>query len=303
MYLVILCSLNARKNIKYASLLILIIILVFVISFKSDNHKDLQVAFLDVGQGDAAFLRFPNQTTMLIDAGNRSFHWDEGEKTLLPFLQSNHALHITYLVGSHPHNDHIGGFMALINTLTIDTLVLSAYPFHSKLYENLTSMTMEKRIPLKTVFKGDMLKPDPSCRVYVLHPDSNHVLSETFNGAECNNSSVVLKVTYGVNSILFTGDLEKSGEQPLLQYEDFLESEILKIGHHGSKTSTSEALLKSVNPILALISVAKKNKFKHPSPRTLERLKTYGIKTYQTSQEGAVIFTLSPEKITKVGWR
>jgi competence protein ComEC len=114
---------------------------------------------------------------------------------------------------------------------------------------------------------------------------------------------VVLKVTYGANSILFTGDLEESGEQPLLQYEDFLESEILKIGHHGSKTSTSEALLQSVNPILALISVAKKNKFKHPSPRTLERLKRYGIKTYQTSQKGAVLFNLGPEKITKVGWR
>jgi competence protein ComEC len=303
LYMVILIGLNARKNLKYASMLIPLISLIFFITSKTGAQKDLQVAFLDVGQGDAAFLRFPNQRTMLIDAGNSSFQWDQGKKTILPFLQSMHSLHLTYLVGSHPHNDHIGGTLALINSLSIDTLVLSAYPFHSELYENLISTAMQKSIPLKVVYKGDWLKPDPSCRVYVLHPDSTYTQSETFSGAECNNSSVVLKVTYGSNSVLFTGDLEETGEHPLLKYEDFLESEIIKIGHHGSKTSTSEALLRHVNPIVALISVAKKNKFKHPSPVTLRRLKRYGIMTYQTSQEGAVIFSIGPERIRKVNWK
>ncbi|MCK4559001.1 MAG: DNA internalization-related competence protein ComEC/Rec2 [Calditrichia bacterium] len=303
MYLLIVLALNIRKKTKLISLMMFILVLIFVISIKSGGEQDLQVAFLDVGQGDAAFLRFPNQQTMLIDAGNRSFHWDQGSKTVLPFLQSVSALHINYLVGSHAHNDHIGGFLALINAISIDTLVLNGYQFKSKLYTSLLILAKDKNIPVKTVFKGDMLSPDPSCRVYVLHPDSNYIRAETFSGAECNNSSVVLKVQYGVNSILFMGDLEKTGEQPLLQYDYFLESEILKIGHHGSSTSSSDALLEKVNPLVALISVAKKNKFRHPSPRTLERLRRHGIQTYQTSREGAVLFTIGPEKITKIVWK
>ena len=114
--------------------------MVLVISSRFERQSDLKVAFLDVGQGDAAFLRFPNQKTMLIDAGNRSYQWDHGEKTILPFLQSVHALHINYLVGSHAHNDHIGGFISLIDAISIDTLVLSAYPYSSDLYTRLLAI-------------------------------------------------------------------------------------------------------------------------------------------------------------------
>jgi competence protein ComEC len=272
MYLLTVLVLNIRKKTKLISLMMFILILIFVISIKSGGKPDLQV-------------------------------WDQGSKTVLPFLQSVSALHINYLVGSHAHNDHIGGFLALINAISIDTLVLNGYQFNSKLYTSLLTLAKDKNIPVKTVFKGDVLSPDPSCRVYVLHPDSNYIRAETFSGAECNNSSVVLKVQYGVNSILFMGDLEKTGEQPLLQYDYFLESEVLKIGHHGSSTSSSDALLEKVNPLVALISVAKKNKFRHPSPRTLERLRRHGIQTYQTSREGAVLFTIGPEKITKIVWK
>jgi len=303
LYLLIVLTLNIRKNIKFVSLTMVILGIIFFISTRSERQLDLEVAFLDVGQGDAAFLRFPNQRTMLIDAGNRSFQWDQGEKTVLPFLQSVNALNINYLVGSHAHNDHIGGFLALVNAVSIDTLVLCGYQYNSKLFTSLLTTAQKENISIKIVSRGDILSPDPACRVYILHPDSHFIQAKTFHGAECNNSSLVLKVQYGENSILFTGDLEESGEQPLLQYGSFLESEILKIGHHGSSTSTSEELLEKVNPILALISVAKKNKFKHPSPGTLERLRINGIKTYKTSQEGAVMFRIGPEKITKIAWK
>jgi len=104
-------------------------------------------------------------------------------------------------------------------------------------------------------------------------------------------------------SLLFTGDLERDGEYPLIGYEGFLESEIIKIGHHGSSTSTSFSLLAQTDPLVAVISVAAKNKFKHPSPRTLLRLKQNGIRTYLTSREGALIFDISPGEITKIAWR
>jgi competence protein ComEC len=302
-YLLILLVLNIKKRTQIISLLIFILTFILVFSLISNRRSDLQVAFLDVGQGDAAFLRFPNQQTMLIDGGDRSFQRDEGEKTVLPFLQSVHALHINYLIGSHAHNDHIGGFLALVNSLSIDTLVLSGYQYNSRLFTSLLTAAKKKNIPIMTVIKGDILSPDPACRVYILHPDSVYNQAKNFYGAECNNSSVVLKVQYGANRILFTGDLEVSGERPLLQYDYFLESEIVKIGHHGSSTSTSDALLQKVNPLVALISVAKKNKFRHPSPKTLKRLQNYGVKTYLTSHEGAVIFSIGPEKITKIAWK
>ena len=108
---------------------------------------------------------------------------------------------------------------------------------------------------------------------------------------------------YGENGILFTGDLEIKGEVPTFRYNSFLECEIMKIGHHGSSTSTSDYFMQKVNPLVAVISVAKKNKFKHPSPKTIKRLKSAGFKTYLTSQEGAIIFHIEPEKITRLAWR
>ena len=288
---------------KIIALLIIVLVFISIFPERALRHQELQVVFLDVGQGDAAFLRFPNQHTMLIDAGDRSSQWDEGEKTVLPFLQSNNSLHLNYLVGSHAHNDHIGGFLSLVNSVSIDTLVLSRYYYNSILFKQLLETAKEKNIPIKNVGRGDMLSPDSTCRVYVLHPDSTYSKPKNFQGKECNNSSIVLKVQYGNNSILFTGDLEKSGEQPLLQYEYFLESEILKVGHHGSYTSTSTDLLNKVQPLVAMISVAKKNKFHHPSPMTLGRLENYGIKTYQTSRGGAIIFSIGTENITKINWK
>jgi competence protein ComEC len=302
-YLFILSLIHLRINVKLNLIVLFTTAFIFFLSVRSGIKRDLQITFLDVGQGDAAFIRFPNQKTMLIDAGNRSFNWDQGEKTVLPYLQSVNALHINYLVGSHAHNDHIGGFLTLLNTLSIDTLVLSAYQFKSKFYNTLLSKSIEKNIPIKTAFKGDVLKPDSTCRVYILHPDSAHIRSETFSGTECNNSSLVMKISFGENSVLLTGDLEKSGEKPLFVYENFLESEILKIGHHGSSTSSSEELLERVNPIVAIISVAKKNKFRHPSPKTLAKLNSYGIRTYQTKYEGAIVFSIGPERITKINWK
>lgn len=303
LYGLIFLSLNIRKRRHIFFLLPLFVFLYFSLSF--DNHQDnkLRLAFLDVGQGDAAFLRFPNGKTMLIDGGDAAYQWDQGAKTVLPFLQAQAALRINYLVGSHAHNDHVGGFPYLMSHLPVDTLVLNRYQYNSKLFGQLFSIAAERNIPIRFVSRGDQLYPDDECRVYVLHPDSSHTQVDTRNGAECNNSSIVLKVQYGENGILFTGDLEMQGEYPVTGYERFLESEIIKIAHHGSSTSTSSNLLAQAKPLVAVISVAVKNKFKHPSPKTILRLKEKGIRTYLTSKEGALIFDISPDKITKIAWR
>lgn len=263
----------------------------------------LEAFFLDVGQGDAAFLRFPNQSTMLIDAGDATRNRDNGALTVLPFLQQAGATHLNYLVASHPHDDHIGGFPSIIQNIDIDTVVMSEYEFWSQNYKRVVDMCRQKNIPVRRVGKGDRLFPDPSCRVYIMHPDSSHARISAGSGAECNNSSLVIKVMYGKQSLLFTGDLEHDTEPYLQVYDEMMPSEILKVGHHGSKTSTSLPFLEKVRPLVAVIPVAKKNKFRHPSQITLDNLGRAGVGTYLTSTSGAVVFYLEPERIRLVRWR
>ena len=158
-------------------------------------------------------------------------------------------------------------------------------------------------IPVLITGRGDRIQADPSCRVYVLHPDTTHTKALNFSGSECNNSSIVLKIQYGENGLLFTGDLERTVEPVVLMYGDLLESEILKVGHHGSNTSTSGEFLDAVDPVLAVIPVALKNKFRHPSPKTLQRLADHSVKVYRTSHTGAVMFRIYPDHIEKIDWR
>jgi competence protein ComEC len=287
-----------KRRLWLVSLTILMVCTVF--SFSAKAHRGLQVWLIDVGQGDSAFLRFPNGRTMLIDGGDTSPYWDNGARVLLPFLQAMGTLHLDYMVGSHAHNDHVGGFIYLLDNLKIDTLVLSAYPYQSILFRQLHNRATANGVVLKTVARGDQLCPDRSCRVYILHPDSQFAVAENYSGSECNNSSLVIKVQYGENAILFAGDLEIQGEPPVLDYGDFLESEILKVGHHGSLTSTSGEFLKQVNPIAAVISVGEKNKFSHPSPWTMERLRSHGTRLFLTSKQGTLHLILEPDKMTRI---
>ncbi len=264
----------------------------------------LQVTFLDVGQGDAACLIFPNRQMMLIDAGDKFEKWDSGLNTVLPFLKySGRSLHLQYVVVSHPHDDHIAGLAALLQKVRVDTLITSRYRYPSLVYTELLSLCRKQNIFVRRVQKGDCLYPDPSCRAYILHPDSQFTTASRQDGATCNNNSVVLKVQYGQNSILFSGDSQLEAEAGILFYEDFLESEILKVAHHGAANATSLNLLKKVQPLCGIISVASRNKFKHPSAYTLDRFHEMGIPLFQTSSEGAIIFEIGLEQVRKVNWR
>jgi competence protein ComEC len=288
-----------RKIVAVLACAVLLIILLPDIR----RHQSLDVTFLDVGQGDAAYLRFPNGRTMLIDAGPADPGWDNGRMTLLPFLKQTGKVGINYLLASHAHDDHIGGMLSLLESIRIDTVILSAYPYHSNRFRRLKSYCSINGIPVLITGRGDRIQADPSCRVYVLHPDTTHTKALNFSGSECNNSSIVLKIQYGENGLLFTGDLERTVEPVVLMYGDLLESEILKVGHHGSNTSTSGEFLDAVDPVLAVIPVALKNKFRHPSPKTLQRLADHSVKVYRTSHTGAVMFRIYPDHIEKINWR
>jgi competence protein ComEC len=279
-----------------------VLIIIFLNISKNNNTKNLEVTFLDVGQGDASFVKFPNGESMLIDGGDATKDWDQGKNAILPFLKYNNVSNIKYVVASHPHNDHIGGLTEILKTVKVDTLVISAYEFNTKKYSEMIGICKTKGIPIRYVGKGNQLFPDSSCRVYILHPSDEFVEEHDFSGVECNNSSIVMKIQYGENGILFTGDAEKDAETAYSQYGNFLESEMIKTGHHGSKTSSTQKMLGFVNPLAAVISVAERNKFRHPSPVTIDKFEYNHIKPFLTSSNGAVQFRIAQNEIILVNW-
>ncbi|MCK5033383.1 MAG: DNA internalization-related competence protein ComEC/Rec2, partial [Calditrichia bacterium] len=280
----------------------IILVLLFININHSSNSNHLEVTFLDVGQGDACFIKFPNGESMLVDGGDATKDWDQGKNTIVPFLKFNDISRIKYVVASHAHNDHIGGLTEILNTVSVDTFVISSYEFTTKKYKEMIEICEIKNVPIRYVEKGDLLYPDSSCRVYILHPSDEFVKENDFSGAECNNSSIVMKIQYGENGILLTGDAEKKAEKEYTEYADFLECEIIKIGHHGSRTSSTQNMLNYVNPMVGVISVAERNKFRHPSPVTINKLRDNNIKSFLTSTNGAVKFQISPDKIKLINW-
>jgi len=292
------------KNIRARKSLIIVLLMysIYLICTLERSREKIQAAFLDVGQGDAGCLIFPNRHLIIIDAGDKVGEWDSGQNTVLPYLKSVGILHAQYAVLSHPHDDHIAGFYSLLQIINLDTLVVSRYHYPSQTYSELLSLCRGRGIFVRYVQKGDWLYPDPSCRVYIFHPDSSYTALTGNDGATCNNNSIVLKVQYGQNGILYLGDLQKEAEESILFYNDFLECEILKAAHHGAANATSVNLLNEVQPLCAVISVARKNKFNHPSALTLDRLNNLQICTYQTSKQGAVIFEITMHGIRKVDW-
>ena len=147
---------------------------------KNIDSGDLEITFLDVGQGDASLVKFPNGESILIDGGDATKEWDQGKNAILPFLKFNMISNIKYVVASHPHNDHIGGLTEILKTINVDTLVISNYKFSTKKYAEMIEISQSKEIPIRYIGKGDQLYPDSSCRVYVLHPSKEFVEEHDF---------------------------------------------------------------------------------------------------------------------------
>jgi len=278
----------------------LFLFLVVLLIGRSNTQK-LQYTQLDVRQGDCALLRFPGGTNILVDGG-QNFPFDAAKRFVVPVLRYYGVNRLRYLVGTHNHNDHIGGFLTLLREIRVDTLVLSPKAGRSRLYRVLLDEAAQRNIPVVHRRRGQRLYTGSACRVYLLHPTQRFV-SGGFSGREVNNSSLVLKVVYGQTAFLLTGDLEISGEQALYSFGDFLRAQLLKTGHHGSVTSTSQSFLDWVRPAYALISVGRGNKYRHPGKRTIRRLRENGAAVLRTDHLGALVFESDGRRLRLVNWR
>ncbi|MEE9224740.1 MAG: DNA internalization-related competence protein ComEC/Rec2 [Bacteroidota bacterium] len=269
------------------------------------NPRVLRITVLDVGQGDTIFLEFPDGKTMLIDAGPRTMHSNAGERMIIPFLRKRGISSIDVVLITHPHSDHIGGLEPVLQEFSVRRVVDTGHEVGSNVYKRFMAFVEAENIPLQRVQAGDTLGGFKGIRLYVLHPrvDRGHPA----NGLQVknlNDVSVVLKLVYGETSFLFTGDVERNGERELQQnFGTFLDADALKIGHHGSSTSSSLPFLQEVTPRIGIISVGKFNKFSHPSEEVLARLHELQIEVHRTDEQGAVVLESDAKRISIVDWR
>lgn len=248
------------------------------------NGEKLEIYFLDVGQGDSTFIRLPNAETMLIDGGKKS-----SGKTIVSNLKKLEVEEIDYLVATHPHEDHIGGLPEIIRNIDIKNVYLPNKTNNTKIFEELLLEIRNNDIRTKEAKLGLELLNESGLKINFLGPDKEY--------KDMNNNSALITVEYGKFKSIFMGDAEKAAEKALLDRGININSQVLKVGHHGSDTSTTEDFIKVVRPKYSFISVGKNNKYGHPNDIILDRLKNVGSKIFRTDEDGTIKLSTDGETI------
>ncbi|MBC8346703.1 MAG: DNA internalization-related competence protein ComEC/Rec2 [Candidatus Marinimicrobia bacterium] len=263
------------------------------------SSQFLNIIYMDVGQGDAIIVKLPNKQTILIDGGQRFGSRDYGELVVKPVLKHFDINRINYLIMTHPHSDHIGGLISVSESFPIDTAFDTYLDYDSWAYKTVMTQLLEDSTVVLQPIPGQVVSLSQDCYLTFFTPDS-HFVKRTRN---VNNASIVMRLVYGKTSFLFTGDLELEGEAQISQFNEALKSDVLKVGHHGSKTSSSEYFLERVLPKIAVVSVGYKNKFRHPNKDVMNRMSQYADKIHRTDQSGALWLQSDGSKIWEVNWK
>lgn len=237
----------------------------------------LKIYYIDVGQADS-ILVINKDKTMLIDAGNN----DDGD-LVVDFIKDKGISKLDYVVGTHPHEDHIGGLDNVIKSLEIGTLYMPKIETNTKTFEDVLDAAADKEVNLEAPKVGDKFNiSDATCEV----------MSSKLDKENLNLSSIVIRMEYGKQSYLFMGDAETENENE----RNWPQTNVLKVGHHGANTSSSKKFLQQVSPEVAIISVGKDNKYGHPKQAIIDRLNKMGIKIYRTDLNGTILITSDGEK-------
>lgn len=247
------------------------------ISKGTDNNKysGMSVTYLNVGQGDSELIQV-NGINMLIDAGTNA-----GANDLVKDLKNRGIKTIDIAIATHPHEDHIGGMDEVLENFDVKSFYAPKVEHTTKTYENMLKAVKNEGLKIKQIKEGTKIDLGKDTKVEVYSP----VKSEY---EELNNYSPVMKISYGQNSFMFTGDAESLVEKEILSENKNLKSDVLKLGHHGSHSSTSEDFLKAVDPSIAIVSCAKDNKYGHPHKETMSNLKKAGVTVYETFRDGDI---------------
>ena len=254
------------------------------------NGDNLTISVLNVGQADATLIQYKGKN-MLIDTGDV-----DSRETLVKQLKSHKVQTLDVVVITHPHGDHMGGMAALFQAFPIKKIYDNGQSANTAMYRNYLKNIKAKGIPYATLKKGDTVSLGGDVKFDVLSPGTPFTKENTQGVSQSgltNDNSIVCRLVYGKFSMLFTGDAQKEVEDQLLQ--DYpaakLKADILKVGHHGSKTSSSDAFIKAVAPQAATISCGVNNQYKFPHEPTLKTLKKYNVDVYRTDRDGSITIT------------
>lgn len=282
---------NSSKVGKVLAIFLVASLIVSQLGMGTTNEQ-LKIIVLDVGQGDAIFIKTPSGKTMLIDGGGIPSRggqgFDVGNRVVVPFLRQYGIKKIDLMVNTHGHYDHTAGLIPVLENFSVKEALISPAPATTEIYEKFLQLLIDKEIPTSMAERGQKIQLDPHLTIEVFHPAKEPY----YPRAHLNNSSVVIKLTYGNFSMLFTGDIELEAMAELVDSNLDLNSVIYKVSHHGSKTGLHEEFLAIVNPQIAVIPVGR-NTFGHPHPELLEYFKRNSIKTYRTDIHGAVVITVN----------
>jgi len=250
------------------------------------------VRYLDVGQGDSILISLPDSTDILIDGGPGNKVLEEiGEA--MPFWDKK----IEVMILTHPHSDHVSGLVEILRRYKVEQIYYTGVLHTAPDYIAWLEEIKKQKIPLVIVDKQFDLKfAEQNAELEFIWPRTSLVNQRVSN---LNNSSIVTKFKFGEKTFLFTGDLESPGEKDLLETGIELKADVLKVGHHGSSSSSSEAFLSAVEPIYSIVSVGKDNDFGHPHLITIRRLERIGTQIFRTDESGAIVFETDGKNIYK----
>jgi len=280
-----------RKPLFVCTLLIMVYIIIQLF-VNLTAPQELRLVFLDVGQGDCCFIQTPDRKNILIDGGGQT-GVDIGEKVLLPFLLKNGINSLDLVVMSHGHDDHIGGLQSVVEQIRTEAFMEYPPMEETPVYKELINAVKKKGIRVISASEGQSYIIGSKTVLHVLYPDESSA-GGLYQENE-NNLSLVLFLECDEASVLFTGDIEK-GVEYYLAGRMRKAASILKVAHHGSSTSSTEAFLDAVSPQAAVIQSGTGNMFGHPHPQTLDRLGERNIEVYRNDRQGAVMLTYRGDK-------
>ncbi|TSD03231.1 MAG: beta-lactamase domain-containing protein [Parcubacteria group bacterium Athens0714_16] len=283
---------SIQKYLKFIILLFLTLTVLFIWSgvFAQQQGDILKIAFLDVGQGDAIFIETPSGNQVLIDGGPDKKVLRELSK-IMPFFDRT----IDVVIETHPDQDHIGGLPAIFEGYEISKFIESGVVSDTDTYNFLRDLVKEEKSEQILARRGMILNLDNGIYLKILFPDRD------VSGIDTNDASVVAQLVYGNTKFLFTGDSPQKIENYITSLNSKeLKSDVLKVGHHGSKTSSSKSFLGFISPEYAVISVGADNKYGHPNQEVIDLLNEFDVGILKTSENGTIIFETDGEVLNLI---
>lgn len=287
------------KKINKKIIIIFVIIIIILNLILNFIPKTFTIYFIDVGQGDSMLISTPKGKKILIDGGGSRDEesFNIGKQTLIPYLLNKGITKLDYILISHFDSDHVGGILSVLEELKVEKVIICEQEENEN-YRRFKEIVKNKKIKVYVVKKGDNVKIEENILLNILWPKDEKIKENAIN-----NNSIVAKLNYKNFSILLTGDIEKIAENEILkEYENsnILNANILKVAHHGSKSSSINEFLEKVKPQIALIGVGEKNTFGHPNEGVLKRLENINTKIYRTDKKGEITIKINRKGCIKI---